>query len=71
MIIDLDSHLREGYFLDEVYRLEEPYARYSPVKVGDGREDVFLPVAMVPAGCPDEMAKGGASGRVLRAAELG
>ncbi|HEV8640115.1 MAG TPA: amidohydrolase family protein [Methylomirabilota bacterium] len=37
MIIDLDSHLREGYFLDEVYRLEEPYARYTPVKAGNGR----------------------------------
>src|SRR2546425_4750174 len=37
MIIDLDSHLREGYLLDEVYRLEGPYARYTPVKAGNGR----------------------------------
>ena len=37
MIIDLDSHLREGYFLDEVYKLGEPYARFTPVKMGDGR----------------------------------
>lgn len=37
MIIDLDSHLREGYFLDEIYKLDGPYARLTPVKVGDGR----------------------------------
>jgi len=27
MIIDLDSHLREGYFLDEIYKLDGAYAR--------------------------------------------
>jgi uncharacterized protein len=37
MIIDLDSHLREGYFMEEVYKLEGPYARFNPVKMGDGR----------------------------------
>jgi uncharacterized protein len=37
MIIDLDSHLREGYFLDEVYKLDGPFARFTPVKMGDGR----------------------------------
>ncbi|HWP34574.1 MAG TPA: amidohydrolase family protein [Thermodesulfobacteriota bacterium] len=37
MIVDLDSHLREGYFLDEVYRLDGPYARYTPVRLGEGR----------------------------------
>ena len=37
MIIDLDSHLREGYFYDEVYNLPEPYARFTPQKMGDGR----------------------------------
>ena len=37
MIIDLDSHLREGYFLDEVYKLEEPWAKYAPRRVGDGK----------------------------------
>jgi len=37
MIIDLDSHLREGYFLDEVYKLDGPYAKLTPVKIGDGR----------------------------------
>lgn len=37
MIIDLDSHLREGYFLDEVYKLDGTYARFTPVKMGDGR----------------------------------
>lgn len=37
MIIDLDSHLREEYFMDEVYKLEEPYAQFTPVRVGDGK----------------------------------
>jgi predicted TIM-barrel fold metal-dependent hydrolase len=37
MIIDLDSHLREEYFLDEVYRLPEPYQDYTPKRIGDGR----------------------------------
>jgi predicted TIM-barrel fold metal-dependent hydrolase len=37
MIIDLDSHLREGYFMDEVYNLPEPYARFTPQKAGEGR----------------------------------
>src|SRR5437763_15948716 len=37
MIIDFDSHLREGYFMDEVYRLEGPYERFRPVKMNDGR----------------------------------
>ena len=37
MIIDMDSHLREGYFLDEVYKLDGPLARFTPQKAGDGR----------------------------------
>lgn len=37
MIIDLDSHLREGYFLDEVYKLEGLLSEYSPVRVGNGK----------------------------------
>src|SRR5256885_2631422 len=37
MIIDFDSHLREGYFMDEVYRFEGPYERFRPVKMNDGR----------------------------------
>lgn len=36
MILDLDSHLREGYFLDEVFKLEEPWAKYSPRRARDG-----------------------------------
>ena len=28
MIIDFDSHLREGYFMDEVYKLEGSYERF-------------------------------------------
>ena len=34
MIIDLDSHLHENYFLDEVFKVDGPYAKYAPVKVG-------------------------------------
>ncbi len=37
MIIDLDSHLREGYFIDEIYKLDEPYKKFSPVRMGDGK----------------------------------
>jgi len=37
MIIDLDSHLHENYFFDEVYKLEGPYARFTPVRVGEGK----------------------------------
>lgn len=37
MIIDLDSHLREEYFLDEAYKLDGPYARFTPVRVGSGK----------------------------------
>ncbi|HYY60380.1 MAG TPA: amidohydrolase family protein, partial [Burkholderiales bacterium] len=37
MIIDFDSHLREGYFMDEVYRLEGAYERFRPVRLNDGR----------------------------------
>lgn len=37
MIIDLDSHIREQYFLDEVYRLDEPFARFTPVRINDGK----------------------------------
>jgi predicted TIM-barrel fold metal-dependent hydrolase len=36
MIIDLDSHLREIYFMDEVYKLEGRYAQYTPVKINNG-----------------------------------
>ena len=37
MIIDLDSHLRDGYFLDEIYKLEGPYAKLTPVPIGNGQ----------------------------------
>lgn len=35
-IIDLDSHLREEYFLDEVYELAEPFVEYTPKRIGTG-----------------------------------
>jgi uncharacterized protein len=36
MIIDLDSHLREGYFMDQVYKLEPPFEDYTPVCIKEG-----------------------------------
>ncbi len=36
MIIDLDSHLRENYYLDEMYKLEPPFEEYTPKRVVDG-----------------------------------
>ena len=36
MIVDLDSHLREEYFLDEVYKLEGDLAQYTPKRLVDG-----------------------------------
>ena len=43
-VIDLDSHLREAYMLDEVYDLKGEFAQYSPKKVestDDPRETEF------------------------------
>ena len=37
MIIDLDSHLRDQYFLDEIYQLDGPYAQFTPTRVGSGK----------------------------------
>jgi len=36
VIIDCDSHLREGYFMDEVYPLGGKYERFRPVRLNDG-----------------------------------
>ncbi|HSW82386.1 MAG TPA: amidohydrolase family protein, partial [Usitatibacter sp.] len=36
MIIDFDSHLREGYFMDEVYKFEGKYERFRPVRLSNG-----------------------------------
>jgi len=36
VIIDFDSHLREGYFMDEVYPLAGKYERFRPVRLNDG-----------------------------------
>ena len=36
-IIDLDSHLREAYFMDEIYKLEGPYEKFTPVRIQDGQ----------------------------------
>ena len=43
-VIDMDSHLREGYFLDEIYDLEGEFAQYKPKKTretDDIRETEF------------------------------
>ena len=34
-VFDMDSHLREEYLLDEVYRLEGKFADQSPVRLND------------------------------------
>ena len=34
-IIDLDSHLRDGWLLDEIYLLPEPFTKFSPKRIGD------------------------------------
>jgi uncharacterized protein len=34
-VFDMDSHLREEYFLDEVYRLEGPFAHLTPVRLSN------------------------------------
>lgn len=36
-IIDFDSHLRDGWLLDEIYQLPEPFAKFSPRRIGDGK----------------------------------
>ena len=36
MIIDLDSHLRESYFMDQVYKLDPPYDELTPILIQDG-----------------------------------
>jgi predicted TIM-barrel fold metal-dependent hydrolase len=36
-IIDLDSHLRDGWLLDDIYQLEEPFKQYTPKRIGDGQ----------------------------------
>jgi hypothetical protein len=35
-IVDLDSHLRDGGLLDEIYQLP-PFTRYSRRRIGDGK----------------------------------
>ena len=36
-IIDLDSHLRDGWLLDEIYRLPEPFTQYTPRRIGESK----------------------------------
>jgi len=36
-IIDFDSHLRDGWLLDEIYHLPDPFAKFSPRRIGDGK----------------------------------
>jgi uncharacterized protein len=36
-VFDMDSHLREEYFLDEVYRLEGKFAHLTPVRLSQDR----------------------------------
>ena len=34
-VFDMDSHLREEYMMDEVYRLEGKFAHLTPVRLND------------------------------------
>ena len=34
-VFDMDSHLREEYILDEVYRLQGKFADQTPVRLND------------------------------------
>jgi hypothetical protein len=36
MIMDLDSHLREGYFADQVYKLDPRFHEYTPICIEEG-----------------------------------
>ncbi len=46
-VIDADTHLREGYFLDEVYKLKGEFAKFTPRRTRDGEyhEDSQAPRA--------------------------
>ena len=35
LVIDMDSHLRDGYFLDEIYDLKGEFAKYRPKKLNN------------------------------------
>ena len=37
-VFDMDSHLREEYFLDEVYKLEGALAEYTPVRLSTEKD---------------------------------
>jgi len=50
MIIDLDSHLRETYFLDEMYKLDEPFAEFTPIRIVDGPPPERKFTSKIPAG---------------------
>ena len=36
-VFDMDTHLRDEYFLDEIYRLEGEFAKFTPRRVGNGK----------------------------------
>ena len=35
-VIDMDSHLRDGYVLDEIYDLDGEFAEHKPRKIARG-----------------------------------
>lgn len=35
-VFDMDTHLRDEYFLDEIYQFEGEFAEYTPKRVGNG-----------------------------------
>jgi len=36
-VFDMDTHLRDEYFFDEIYRLDGEFAAFTPRRIGDGR----------------------------------
>jgi hypothetical protein len=36
-VFDMDTHLRDEYFFDEIYRLEGEFAQYTPRRIGSGK----------------------------------
>ena len=56
LVIDMDSHLRDGYFLDKIYDLKGEFASYTPKKLNDPEDirEVQFDHAFNPSSAPHE-----------------